>query len=255
MTDAELKRQVRTSMVGFWGLMAAGAPGGSLLERPGLVAAVVPSVPDRSVFNAVIYWDPEALESNLEELARAYAQAGVQAWTVWVPEDDAGSAALLEAAGHKLDAEPRAMGMALEGVEEPDLSGIDLHREIDLVTLSRINDRAYGYEVGSFERALGGLELDRIHRYAARVDDEDVATMLTADFDGDTEICFVATLEAARGKGLAAALMRQSLWDARERGCETTTLQATKLGAPVYERLGYRDLGALQMWERRQPGA
>jgi hypothetical protein len=41
------------------------------------------------------------------------------------------------------------------------------------------------------------------------------------------------------------------MW-ANMRGCETTTLQATKMGAPVYERLGYRDLGARQMWERRR---
>jgi hypothetical protein len=32
---------------------------------------------------------------------------------------------------------------------------------------------------------------------------------------------------------------------------ETSTLIATKLGRPTYERLGFRPLGALQMWERR----
>jgi hypothetical protein len=45
--------------------------------------------------------------------------------------------------------------------------------------------------------------------------------------------------------------MRQSIWDARERGRRTSTLQATKLGAPIYERVGFADLGALQMWEKR----
>jgi hypothetical protein len=46
--------------------------------------------------------------------------------------------------------------------------------------------------------------------------------------------------------------MRQALHDAALRGCETTTLQATKLGRPVYEQLGYSDLGAIEMWERRK---
>jgi hypothetical protein len=41
------------------------------------------------------------------------------------------------------------------------------------------------------------------------------------------------------------------LHDARERGCATTSLQATKLGHSIYARLGYRDVGAVQMWERR----
>jgi hypothetical protein len=40
--------------------------------------------------------------------------------------------------------------------------------------------------------------------------------------------------------------------EAGERGRLTTTLVATKLGRPVYDRLGYRDFGALQMWERRK---
>jgi hypothetical protein len=46
--------------------------------------------------------------------------------------------------------------------------------------------------------------------------------------------------------------MRQSLWDARQRGQETATLQATSRGAGVYRRVGFEDFGALQMWERRR---
>ena len=77
------------------------------------------------------------------------------------------------------------------------------------------------------------------------------ATIATLDHGADCEIWSVATLAEARGRGLATALMRQGLWDAREGGCETSTLQATAAGRPVYERLGYRDLGALEMWEYR----
>ena len=51
--------------------------------------------------------------------------------------------------------------------------------------------------------------------------------------------------------GLAAALMRRALADGRARGNEVSTLQATKLGRPVYERLGYRSFGTIEMWERR----
>ena len=36
-----------------------------------------------------------------------------------------------------------------------------------------------------------------------------------------------------------------------ERGCEVSTLQATRLGEPVYARLGYETFGRIGMWERR----
>jgi hypothetical protein len=45
--------------------------------------------------------------------------------------------------------------------------------------------------------------------------------------------------------------MRRALADGRARGNEVSTLQATKLGRPVYERLGYRSFGTIEMWERR----
>ena len=43
----------------------------------------------------------------------------------------------------------------------------------------------------------------------------------------------------------------QALLDARDRGCTTSSLQATKAGFPVYQRLGYQDVCALDMWEWR----
>jgi predicted acetyltransferase len=61
----------------------------------------------------------------------------------------------------------------------------------------------------------------------------------------------VAVLPEARGHGISGKLMAHGLADAVERGARTSTLVATKLGRPVYERLGYRELGALEMWELR----
>jgi predicted acetyltransferase len=61
----------------------------------------------------------------------------------------------------------------------------------------------------------------------------------------------VAVVPEARGHGIAGKLLAHALADAAERGLETSTLVATNLGRPVYERLGYRQFGALEMWERR----
>jgi ribosomal protein S18 acetylase RimI-like enzyme len=89
--------------------------------------------------------------------------------------------------------------------------------------------------------------------YIARENGRPLASVVSADHEGDCSIWWVATVPDARGRGLAPGLMRRALADGRERGNDVTTLQATKLGRPVYERLGYRPLGAIEMWERRKP--
>lgn len=251
LDDAALHRRVIGSMFGFWRILTA-AKSARAFERPGLLAAIVPATPERSVFNSVIYDDAEALAAARDELDEIYTDAGVRAWTVWVPETDAVSARMLDEAGHRLDAAPRAMAMELGAVAEPDLSELEWSGRADLVELAAINDVAYDHSPGTFAAGLKGVPRDRLYVYGARRDGKQVAGLATADVGDDCAIFFVATLPDARGSGLATALMRRALWEAQERGCTSTTLQSTKAGRPVYERVGYRDLGALQMWEKRR---
>jgi ribosomal protein S18 acetylase RimI-like enzyme len=235
-----------------WGLFARNSANGRAIERDGVFAAVVPATPKRSVANSVLYSDTAALEAALGDLAAAYDEAGVEAWTVWVPEGDEAAAAVLAEAGHVLDGVPRAMGAELHSVERPSDHGADLSAGCDLAAVGRVNDAAYGFGADGVGPVISTLPPDQVHAYGARADGDTVAVMIAVDSAENTEIAWVATLPEARGRGLATALMRRALWDSRERGNRTATLQATKLGAPVYERVGFRDVGELQMWERRR---
>ena len=78
-----------------------------------------------------------------------------------------------------------------------------------------------------------------------------MSSVVSQDHGGDCSIWWVATIPEASGRGLAAGLIRRALADGRARGDEISTLQATRLGRPVYERLGYRGFGTIEMWERR----
>jgi GNAT superfamily N-acetyltransferase len=254
--DAAPWRLMLGSMKAAWRGLGPATPGGRTIKRDGLVASVVPAVPERSVMNSVIYDDPGALEASLDELAAGYEEAGVIAWTVWVPEHDRQSAELLAGAGHVLDATPAAMVCDPAQVEPPDESRLELMPEPNFAHVAAINDRAYGYREGPFTRAFGGAPPDQVHLYVAAVDGEPAACVVAEDHDEtDCGIYWVATLAEARGRGLGTALMRKALADAHQRGCRTSTLQATKLGQPVYERLGYRSIGTLEMWERRKPAS
>jgi GNAT superfamily N-acetyltransferase len=101
-------------------------------------------------------------------------------------------------------------------------------------------------------RGCGAHLPDGLRIYTASLEGRPAATVAARDAGGDCSIWSVATAPEARGRGLSTALMRRALWDAAGRSCGTSTLQATKLGRPVYERVGYEDFGALQMWEYRE---
>ena len=245
--DGWIELNIR-GMKGAFGSFVRSA-GGEVIERDGVFAGINPAVPERSVFNSVLYDDPEELAAARDEIAAAYADRGC-AWTVWVPEDDRATADLLEGAGHTLDAAPRAMGMELDGFDPPDFPDVEWSRVSDLRDAALLNDHAYGYPEGTWRRGTGpGPE--GLITYVARLDDRPASTVAARYGRGDCSIWSVATAGWARGRGLANALMCIALGDAADAGCTTTTLQATKLGAPVYGRIGYRDIGALQMWELR----
>lgn len=237
-------------MAGFFPALARHGSDGHVVERDGVVAAIVPSCPERSVVNCVVYSDANALGGALDELGSEYERAGVRAWTVWVPEHDREAAEVLERAGHILDARPAAMVRDLSDFEVSPPFDLDLF-EPDMAEAARLNDAAYGFP-GDFERAFHERPPEPAHLYLARADGAPACTVLAYEENGECGIYLVATLPEARGRGLATALMTHALLEARGRGCVTTSLQATQRGRPVYQRLGYRDLGEIHMWERRR---
>src|ERR1700753_3654676 len=104
---------MRRNMRAFYRLLGGRSPGGALIERDGLVAAVVPSCANQSIVNGIVYEAPVALKSCYEELEAAYCRAGVRRWRVWVPESDRQVAEWLQQRGHRLSGGPRAMTCAL----------------------------------------------------------------------------------------------------------------------------------------------
>jgi ribosomal protein S18 acetylase RimI-like enzyme len=238
------------SMRSFFRTVPGASERGRCVELDGVLATVAPAVPERSLPNSVLYTGEDSLEGALDELADVYDREGIIAWTVWVPEHHERAKGLLEAAGHSLDADPTAMIARLGEVEPPRDNDPEPDPEPRLEDVGRINDLAYGTG-DAFQRIMGVGPADPVFTYVARLDGEPVASVVSHDHGGDCSIWWVATLPEARGRGLAPGLMRRALADGRDRGSEITTLQATKLGRPVYEALGYHGFGAIEMWERR----
>jgi ribosomal protein S18 acetylase RimI-like enzyme len=148
------------------------------------------------------------------------------------------------------------MTLDLDGIERPPADALeDWTDEGDLQVIGPLNDRAYGLETDSFTRALANTPEGTVRAYVARLDGRAVGCLTITDHNGNADVESVAVLPEARGRGISGKLLGYALADARERGLATSTLVATDLGLPVYERAGYREFGTVGMWVRRPTGA
>ncbi|MBA3300920.1 MAG: GNAT family N-acetyltransferase, partial [Thermoleophilaceae bacterium] len=104
----------------------------------------------------------------------------------------------------------------------------------------------------SMIRAIGRPPPGTFETYATRHGGMDDAAVLGLfECAGNAEVVWVATRPEAAGNRLAGRLLGHALAEARGRGCETATLEATRQGEPAYAAIGFRPLGAVQMWECR----
>lgn len=247
MDDGALLARLWDGFGRLQALLGGHAGPGHVLERDGIVASIVPSAPDSPTLNAVVALEPDKAPERLEELANRYRKADIRRWGVWLDDHASLAAQQLAQAGMVVTTASPGMGAVID--ELPD------HPETpvptDLTTVARVNDLAYGNYDGRLERTLAPLPNGILHGYRVDHDGKPAAVALGLHHNDDCSVSFVATIPKARRRGLATAVMRQALTAARERGCTTTTLQATEVGEKLYTNLGYRHLCVMQLWERR----
>lgn len=253
-TDRVLYRNNRRLIAAEAEFFGSSAPTAQVFRAAGVVGAVNPEAPDRSLFNWVIAESADELLRAYPELAATYARAGVRAWTVWVNADDDVSARELAARGHVLDARPLAMGADMADLSLSEPGELRWRETQDAAVIAALNDAAYGFPPPAFRAAVQRLPESRWHAHVAIEGDRDVACVMIHDSeDGDAGVSCVATLPEMRGRRIAPRLLAVALRASVQRGARTTSLQATSKGAPVYTQLGYRNLGSMNMWEHRVP--
>lgn len=256
VADALALRTMLGSLARYNAAQAGTSPGGAVLRWPGVVAGLTPASPGRSLVNAVAFTSTPALRAVLPDLDAAYRGAGVAAWTVWVPETERQLKADLAAAGHRFDGAPVGMHARLP-VAAPAAAaaaGLECREAASAAVLAPLNDRGYGLAHGTFAPAISGMAPPETRVYVGAIAGQAATGCVLVEGDGDANVGLVATLPEHQRQGHASHVLAFALAAAQARGCRTATLQASKAGAPVYARLGFRGLGALELWERRRPG-
>ncbi|HYO51400.1 GNAT family N-acetyltransferase [Archangium sp.] len=253
MTDAELSARLRANLRELKALQArSGAL--RMLELPGVRAFALPGRAADSLFQQqVVYAEARALAEALVSLEAWYRELGVHAWYVPVSPGDAAVEAVLARAGHRPEGSIPAMGLALAHPPPQLPPGPTLEHPEEVDGVLRLNGLCSGRENVDHFEAWCPPPLPSAHLYAVLVREGGRALACGVSFEqGDTAgIYCVATHPEARRRGLAGLVMQGLHADARARGCTVAVLQASALGYGLYQRLGYRDLGAWTNWVRR----
>ena len=109
--------------------------------------------------------------------------------------------------------------------------------------IARINDRSYTHGTDSFARTLARPLDGAVATYLARRNGEPAGCVMTVDLDRNTEVQMVAVVpEAPRARARRQAAQARARRRRRARR-HSSTLIATQLGRPVYERAGFEEPG------------
>jgi GNAT superfamily N-acetyltransferase len=251
MTDAELTARLRTNLLTFR-LLQARHGRLRMRELPGVRAFALPELGGNLFQQQVIYEEARALAGALEPLEAWYRELGVRAWRVPVYPGDAAAEAVLTRAGYRPGDALPAMGLALAHPPPQLPAGLTLEHPDDLDAVMTLNAHFYGQaSVAHLETwRTPPLPSTQVHAVLVREAGRALAGGVSVE-QGDTAgIYLVATHPDARRRGLGALVMQALHADALARGCTIAVLQASPMGHPLYQRLGYRDLGGWRNWVR-----
>jgi GNAT superfamily N-acetyltransferase len=113
-------------------------------------------------------------------------------------------------------------------------AGIDVHREV--VTAGFGSDPA----VALGTACIGLLDRPECLTYVGHADGEPVVSGLGWRTGRTIGVYSIATIPSARRRGFGAAMTARVVADGRAAGCDVAALQASEMGRPIYERLGFR---------------
>jgi ribosomal protein S18 acetylase RimI-like enzyme len=175
---------------------------------------------------------------------------GFSVWTRGGQEEDDDLLAAVEAAGLQFVYEMPEMILGAP-VETPPLpAGAELRRlsEVEQVDdyweIAAASYASLGFpaEVFGSYGNRAGLLAGNVVAFIAYLDGEPASIAMTIVSHGVAGIYWVGSLERARGRGLGQATTAAATNAGFELGADLASLQASPMGKPIYERMGYETL-------------
>ncbi|MDQ3695809.1 MAG: GNAT family N-acetyltransferase [Chloroflexota bacterium] len=217
--------------------------------------------------NCVVRADlsPATVDAAISASIERFQAHGVSgSWHVgpWMRPDDLGTR--LAAHGFVHDSDDIGMAVWLDRLakDSPGPAGLTIERVVDEAGLAAWTAVAAPSFLGDGEpetawikevyRRLGLTGDVPWRHYVGSLDGEPVATATLFVGGGAAGVYFVATLPAARRRGIGAALTLAALRDGRALGEQIGVLGASEAGYSVYRRLGFEALCRIGIYEWRR---
>ncbi len=193
-----------------------------------------------------------------ETIALARARRVPVGWRV-TPTTPPHTVVALEQVGWHIDHQTPVMAKALDTVAPATTRAGTTVEEVTIDGLadwSRIVAVAFGCPEehvegpASYDRDVGLPGETPLRRFLLRVDGEPLATSALLPGGAGTGlsgIYCVGTLARARGRGLGAVVTQAAVHAARDAGDRVVVLQATEMGRPIYERLGFDTVASISV--------
>lgn len=211
------------------------------------------------ISNAAFRVDDRLDPDELIERARDFFGARERGFAVWARAgvaEDAELVAALERGGlQKVHAMP---AMVLDRPPDPCPApdGVELRRIAsprDAESYWKVAADAYatnGFppEVFGFYDRHEGLWADGVAAFLALEEGRPASIAMTIVNHGVAGIYWVGTGQEARGRGLGAVLTTAAVQAGFERGCDLVSLQASPLGRPIYERMGFEAIHDYELY-------
>jgi N-acetylglutamate synthase len=254
--DESLAEECRENWIRAFQWLAELSPNGATESRNGVtVVRTGLPLPD---FNTLFAFDPpNSLDFVDEMIERFFGKENVP-WEIVTTSEN--SARLGQLAVQKnLFKTEQSPAMILDLLPEwtpipPKVLSIrEVKSADDVFTFLKTSDAGFGAPPGTLSALKAGITTNeavsnRGVAYLGYVRGKPVATSLrftTSDIAG---IYSVSVLPEFRRRGFGEAMTWRAAVDGLEEGCTRSCLQATAMGFPVYEKMGYRVVEKYQIW-------
>ncbi len=254
-SPAELLTRAHLGFVDAFRLLGRSVPGGAVDEADG-ATCVASGVPTPS-FNRLFLIEPPVRPAAALGRARSFFAALGLPWSVIATPEAA--AVVGAAAGESgLQRSSPVPGMLLSPLSLPErpvpgfevrvVDGPAIAEDFVLTAAEGFGAPRRIFDVFCQPAVLKDPDIALYVGYASGVP---VATATRVSTRRVAGVYNISTLRSHRGRGYGEAITARAVLGGIAEGCVASFLQATQMGYPVYERMGFRQAVEYQVWEGR----